>query len=129
MADSFTTQAYDGRRNYQVKLVDLSDGTGLSSQLVVDVSTLTPDPGLHLKIKRIRYAIYAMRVTLYWDANTDIPIAVLGPGEDTLELANEYAGGWPNNAGTGVTGDVLLTTSDQVSGSGFTIVLECIKGV
>ncbi len=70
-----------------------------------------------------------MRVVLYWDANTDIPIVVLGPGEDTLEFANEYAGGWPNNAGTGVTGDILLSTLQQVTGSGFTIVMECIKGV
>ncbi len=129
MADAFTTQQYDGARNYQVKLVDDSDGTGLSAQVVVDVSTLTPDPGVHLKIKRIKYAIYAMRVKLQWDASSPVNIAVLGPGEDILDLANEYAGGWPNNASTGITGDVLLTTMDQVAGSGFTIVLECIKGV
>jgi hypothetical protein len=36
-------------------------------------------------------------------------------------------GGIPNNAGTGVTGDVLFTTSDASAGDMYTIVLECIK--
>ena len=129
MADTLTTQVYDGARNYQIKLVDDSDGTGLLAAKVVDVTTMHPNPGVHMKLKRIRFSIYAMRVELLWEASTPVPIAIIGPGEDILDFSREYAGGWPDNAGVGVTGSVLMTTRDQVAGSGFTIVLEFIKGV
>ncbi len=131
MVDTVTSQVYDGYRNYQVKLTNDSDGTGQSVVKVVDVTTMNPNPGLHMKLKRIKYSIYSMRVSLYWEATINVPIAFLGPGEDLLDFSNEYAGGWPNAAiGTaGVTGNILISTLDQVAGSSYTVVLELIKGV
>jgi hypothetical protein len=88
-----------------------------------------PNPGVHLKLRRIRYNIDGMYVRLQWDATTPVDIAILGNGQDILDFTNEYAGGFPNDAGVGVTGNILLTTIGQLSGSNATLNLELIKGV
>lgn len=36
-------------------------------------------------------------------------------------------GGIPSNAGAGVTGDVLFTTTDATAGDSYTVVIEGIK--
>lgn len=129
MADTVNSQLYDGARNVNLKYTIFSDGTGQTGTDILQVSTLTPNPGLHLKIRRIRYSIQGMSIRLQWEANTPIDIALLGTGQDILDFTNEYAGGFPNNGGTGVTGNILLTTYGQLAGSSATINLECIKGV
>lgn len=136
MADTTTSQLYDGRRNVNLKLTNFSDGTGQTGVKVLDVTTLTPNPGIHLKLRRVRFSITGMSVRLQWEATTPIDIVVLGNGEDILDFTNEYAGGFPNNAGTGVTGSILLTTigaaavgAGNTAGSSYTINLELIKGV
>lgn len=129
MADTVTSQLYDGARNVNLKYTIYSDGTGQNGTDILQVSTLNPNPGVHLKLRRIRYAIAGMYIRLQWDATTPIDIAILGNGQDILDFTNEYAGGFPNNGGTGVTGNVLLTTEGQVAGSNCTLNLEFIKGV
>lgn len=129
MADTTTSQLYDGARNINLKYTIYSDGTGQTGTVILNVSALTPNPGVHMKIRRIRYSIEGMYVRLQWDATTPIDIAVLGGGTNILDFSDEYAGGFPNNAGTGVTGNVLLTTTGQLAGSNATINIEAIKGV
>lgn len=129
MADALTSQAYDGARNYQIKLVDVSDGTGFIAHKVVDVTTMTPNPGIHMKVRRIRYTIAGGSVLLLWEATTNVPIVWLATGTDILDFSKVYAGGYPNNGGTGATGNILLTTEGFGATSGFTIDLEIIKGI
>lgn len=129
MADAYASQVYDGRRNLFIKLTDVSDGTGLTGQNVTNISGLVPNPGVHLKLRRVRFAISGMSVRLQWQATTNVDLVLLSPGEDELDFSRDYAGGIPNNGGTGVTGDVLLTTVGQSSGATFTLGLEFIKGV
>jgi hypothetical protein len=129
MADTVHSQLYDGARNVNLKYTIYSDGTGQSAAVIINVSTLVPNPGTHMKIRRIRYNIDGMYVRLQWDATTPIDIAILGNGQDILDFSGEYAGGFPNDAGAGVTGNILLTTVGQVSGSNATLNLELIKGV
>jgi hypothetical protein len=129
MADTTTSQLYDGRRNVQLKYTIFSDGTGQTGVKIIDVTTLNPNPGVHMKIRRLRYSIEGMYVRLQWDASTPIDIAVLGAGTNILDFSDEYAGGWPNNAGAGVTGSILLTTTGSLAGSNATLVIEAIKGV
>lgn len=129
MADTTTSQLYDGARNVQLKYTIYSDGTGQSGVKIIDVTTLNPNPGVHMKLKRLRYSIEGMYVRLQWDATTPIDIAVLGGGTNILDFSEEYAGGFPNNAGTGVTGSILLTTTGSLAGSNATLNLELIKGV
>lgn len=129
MADVVNSQLYDGARNVNLKYTIESDGTGQAGAVIINVSTLVPNPGVHLKVRRIRYSISGMYVRLQWDATTPIDLALLGSGQDILDFTNEYAGGFPNNAGAGVTGNILLTTQGQLAGSNATINLELIKGV
>lgn len=128
MADSLQIEPYDGARNYQVKVVDVSDGTGLSSVVIVDGTTLAINPLGHWKIRRIRYSILNLYLRLQWDGATPKDIAYLGQGEDILDFTKTYAGGYPNNAVT-PTGKIIATTSAQILGSGFTLEMELIKGV
>jgi hypothetical protein len=128
MADVTSSQLYDGRRNVQVKLTNLSDGTGQAAAVVINASTLVPNPGGHMKIRRIRYVVDGMYVRLQWDGSVPQDIAILGNGQDMLDFSSDYAGGFPNGA-TNPTGNVLLTTLGQVPNSNYTITLEFIKGV
>lgn len=128
MADSLQLQTYDGRRNVQVKAVDVSDGTGLTAAVIINASALTPNPGAHMKVRRIRFSVIGMNVRLQWDGGTPADIAYLSPGEDVLDFSKSYAGGFPNNATT-PNGNIIATTNGQAANSGFTLELECIKGV
>lgn len=129
MVDTVNSQLYDGARNINLKYTVFSDGTGQTAVKIIDVTTLTPNPGVHMKLKRLRYSIEGMYVRLQWEASTPIDIAVLGGGTNILDFSDEYAGGFPNNAGAGVTGSILLTTTGQLAGSNCTLNLELIKGV
>lgn len=129
MADTVNSQLYDGIRNVQLKYTIYSDGTGQTGVKIIDVTTLNPNPGVHMKLRRLRYSIEGMYVRLQWDASTPVDIAILGAGTNILDFSDEYAGGFPNNAGAGVTGSILLTTTGSLAGSNATLNLELIKGV
>lgn len=129
MADAVNTYLYDGIRNCQVTVVDVSDGTGLANYVAINASTLVPNPGAHMKIRRIRYSITNMVVTLKWDGGTPANIAYLGQGEDILDWSLDYSGGLQNTAVT-PTGNILISATTFGSATaGFTITLEMIKGV
>lgn len=124
MADAVSSQTIiDGPRNTVMKFTNTSDGTGESAVLKVDVSTLVGAPSL-IKIKRIRYSVAGMVARLLWDATADVTIVDL-QGDGILDC--ECFGGLINNAGAGVTGDILLTTVGHSSGDSYTIILEMVK--
>lgn len=125
MADAVTSQTLvDGERNVVMKFTNVSDGTGESAVLKVDVSTLSGAP-TSVKITKVQYDIQGMSVTLLWDATTDVTAVVLGTGQATLDFTK--AGGLINNAGVGVTGDILLTTVGHTLGDTYSIVLHMKK--
>lgn len=130
MADSVSIQLYDGARNVQVKVVDVSDGTGLSNYTIITAANLVPNPGAHMKIRRIRYSIAGTGffLRIQWKGATNGDIAYLSQGQDWLDFSKTYAGGFPNNAVT-PTGDVVLTTTGAATGDGFTLEMDFIKGV
>lgn len=124
MADAVSSQTIiDGPRNLVMKFTNLSDGTGESAVLKVDVSTFTP-PAATVAIKRIKYAVTGMVATLLWDATTDVRIVDLaGNGEFDFSKT----GGIPNTKASGYTGDILLTTTGHSSGDNYTIEIEMVK--
>jgi len=124
MADAVTSQTLlDGERNVVMKFTNTSDGTGESAVLKVDVSALYGAPS-RVKIKRVKYTVSGMVARLLWDATTDATILDLqGDGE----MCFESIGGLYNNAGAGVTGDILLTTVGHTSGDSYSIILEMVK--
>tara|TARA_R110002126_G_scaffold57859_5_gene153135 strand:- start:2537 stop:2947 length:411 start_codon:yes stop_codon:yes gene_type:complete len=131
MADAVTSQTIlDGERLFIAKFTNISDGTGETAVVKIDVSTLAPN-SFNLacngvKLNKIYATTHGMEVRILWDATTDV-FAWMVPQNTNYLMDLSSFGGIPNNASTGVTGDVLFTTADASSGDMYTIVLECIK--
>lgn len=131
MADAVTSQTIlDGERLFIAKYTNISDGTGETGVVKVDVSTLNPNAFGYacngVKINKIWSTTHGMEVRILFDATTDT-FAWLIPQNTNYLMDFSTFGGIPSNAGAGVTGDVLFSTSDASSGDMYTIVLECIK--
>lgn len=131
MADAVASQTLlDGERLFIAKFTNISDGTGETGVVKIDVSTLAPN-SFNLacngvKINKIWSTTHGMEVRILWDATTDV-FAWLVPQNTNYLLDFSSFGGLQNNGGAGVTGDVLFTTADASSGDMYTIVIECIK--
>lgn len=124
MSDAVTSQTLiDGDKNVVMKFTNLSDGSGESAIKKVDVSALNGAP-TKVKIRKIHYSVAGMVATLLWDADTDVRIMDL-QGDGCFDASG--FGGLYNNAGTGVTGDIMLTTTGHTSGDSYTILLEMEK--
>lgn len=124
MSDAVSSQTLiDGPRNVVMKFTNLSDGSGESAVKKVDVSALNGAPTL-VRVMKIHYSVNGMVATLLWDADTDVRIIELS-GDGCFDFCG--FGGLYNNAGTGVTGDILLTTTGHTSGDSYSIVLEMVK--
>ena len=131
MADAVTSQTIlDGERLFIAKFTNISDGTGETAVLKIDVSTLNPNSfGLAcngVKLNKIYGTTHGMEVRILWDATTD-QFAWQIPQNSNYLMDLSSFGGIPNNAGAGKTGDVLFTTADASSGDMYSIVLECLK--
>ena len=131
MADAVASQILlDGERLFIAKFTNISDGTGETGVVKIDVSTLARN-AFNLacngvKINKIWSTTHGMEVRILWDATTDV-FAWQIPQNSNYLMDFSSFGGLQNNGGAGVTGDVLFTTADASSGDMYTIVLECIK--
>lgn len=131
MADAVTSQTIlDGERLFIGKFTNISDGTGETAVVKIDVSTLNPNAaGLAcngVKINKIWSTTHGMEVRILFDATTDAFAWMLPQNTNYLMDFSSF-GGLPSNAGTGVTGDVAFTTVDASNGDMYTIVIEAIK--
>lgn len=131
MADVLTSQVIqDGPRNAILKFTNVSDGTGQSLAVLVDVSTLSADPLTKqvcngVTLQSITYSNVGMGVELFWDATTNIPLLnLLTDWSDQLDFSDF---GIPNDAAAGKTGDILVTTSAASVGDTYTLVLTLTK--
>lgn len=131
MADAVTSQTIlDGERLFIGKFTNISDGTGETAALKIDVSTLNPNSfGLAcngVKINKIWAQTVGMSIDILWDATTDLLCETVPENQFYLMDYSSF-GGLPNNAGAGKTGDVLFTTVGAAAGDRYTIVIEGIK--
>ena len=131
MADAVTSQIIqDGERVAVLKFTNVSDGSGESAVKKVDVSALaTNSKGqtcTKVKIQRIYWATVGMSVKLDFDATSNVLLIGL-PADSTGDEYYDSFTGIPNNAGSGVTGDIDLTTTGHSSGDSYMIILEMIK--
>lgn len=127
MANTVTSQTLvDGDRNLVMLFTGLLDTSNESRVVKVDVSTFVP-AATKVSIRKIQYSISSqLAIILDWDADTDVRFACLS-GQGELEAC--AFGGLQNNAGTGVTGDIALTTVGWASGSqSYSLLLEMVKG-
>lgn len=112
MANTVTLQSIiDGPKTHVVKIYLASDGVAgeLTDQVVVNVSALLP-AATKVSLERVQWSLNGFDALLEWDATTDVAIFTLGANASTSDLDFSKYGGIPNNAGTGVTGNILLTT-------------------
>ena len=131
MADTVTSQTIqDGERVAILKFTNESDGTGESSVKKVDVSALTTNSAgetcTSVSIARIYWATRGMGVDIEFDASTNVLITGL-PADSTGDEYYDIFTGIPNNAGSGVTGDIDFTTVGHSSGDTYSIILVLNK--
>jgi hypothetical protein len=131
MADAVTSQTIlDGERLFIGKFTNISDSTGETDVVKIDVSALNPNAsGLAcngIKINKVWAQTQGMSVDILWDATTDLLCETI-PADKFYLMDYSSFGGLTNNAGTGKTGDVLFTTVGAAAGDRYTIVIEGIK--
>ena len=136
MADAVTSQTLvDGGKTAIIKLTNISDGTGESAVKKVDVSALTSnsngDACTRVSITQVWYDIGGLRVSLDFDASSNVVGLVLG-GSAAAGTTMGYMdfrsfNGIKNNAGSGITGDIDLTTHGHTAHDHYTIILELSK--
>ena len=131
MADAVTSQTIqDGERKAVLKFTNASDGSGESAVKKVDVSALAAnsagDTCTGVAINKIWWQCTGMSVKIEFDATSNV--LAIGLSEDSNGY-HDYSNfsGIPNNAGSGVTGDLDVTTVGAGSGDTYMIVLELIK--
>ena len=130
MADAVTSQVvFDGTRTAVMKFTNISDGTGETAVLKVDVSALTGFQGqtcTGVNIVTLDAMTVGMGVDILWDATTDVICYTIGADQFvTFDFAR--FGGLSNNSGAGKTGDIMFTTVGATAGDRYTIVLEMTK--
>jgi len=131
MADNVTSQTIlDGERLFIGKYTNISDGTGETAVVKVDVSTLNPNSfGLAcngVKINKIWMTVHGMEVRILWDADVNV-LAWQATSNGPYLMDFSSFGGIPNNSGAGKNGDIAFSTHDASAGDTYTIVLECLK--
>ncbi len=134
MANNLTTQIVaDGPKNFIVKVVGILDTSDVAPTAIITPSTMSSMTGRNqdfptqVRIDDIDFAIQeGLSVRFEWDATA--PVYAL----DLVKTGNKNFvgdGGLQNNAGTGKTGNVLLSTQGWTTGSimNFTCTLRCVK--
>ena len=131
MADAVTSQTIqDGQRKAVLKFTNISDGTGESAVVKVDVSALASNSSgpacSGVTVAKIWWQWGGMGVQLLFDATANV--LVIGLSEDSAGY-HDYSDftGIPNNAGSGKTGDILFTTIGASSTDTYTVILELVK--
>ncbi len=132
MADAVASQTIqDGPRKAIFKFTNVSDGTGESAVKKIDVSALTADPMTgaactKVTIEKIWYSTIGMGVKIFFDASTDVLAWQLN-ADYADEIDFSEFNGIPNNAGSGVTGDIMFTTVGHSNNDVYTVCLSVIK--
>ena len=131
MADAVTSQTIqDGEKTAILKFTNVSDGSGESAVKKVDVSALATNSAgqtcTSVSVARIYWVTFGMSVKLEFDATSNVLLVHL-PADSTGDEYYDLFTGIPNNAGSGVTGDIDLTTAGHSSGDAYTIILVLNK--
>ena len=131
MADAVTSQTIqDSERKAVLKYTNVSDGTGESAVVKVDVSALASNTVgtacTGVTVANIWWQCVGMGVELLFDATANVLVIGLSPDSNGYHNYSDFTG-IPNNAGSGKTGDILFTTIGASSTDTYTVILELIK--
>jgi hypothetical protein len=131
MADAVATQTLiDGDKKVVQKFTNISDGSGESAVVKVDVSSLATNSRgqacTGVVIEKIWWQCIGMKVQILWNATTNVFCIELGENQSGNHDYTVF-GGLPNNAGSGKDGDVLFTTVGHTSADTYTIIMSMRK--
>ncbi len=131
MADTVSvTVIEDGPRNYIIHLLGISDGTGETDVVKVDLSTVggtnpaSPASPVSLAIRDIQYDVQGFsNIKMQFGATANTPFALM-----TLAGMTEFEPPLlADSAAAGFTGDILLTSVGAAADATYDIVLRMIK--
>ena len=132
MANTITnTRINAGKRTVTQSVTIASDGTELTDTVVYDSSAVATALGiadpLSCTILRIRASSNTVSanatLTLEFDATTDV-LAYTIPLNQDVDIDFRDIGGLKNTAGSGITGDITITSTTLTSGDSITLILE-----
>lgn len=130
MADAVTSQTlFQGDKQVIMKFTNISDGTGESNVVKVNVADLAPYqkmPCVAVQIDKIYAMTHGMEVKINWEATTP-QLALTVPQNVMNTMIFDEFGGIDNNAGAGKTGNITFTTADASLGDMYTIILVMRK--
>ena len=126
MADTVTVETlFDGRKRKIINLTGISDGTGETGVIKMDISAFTFDGGkvpTYTTVDMIDFDVQGYTsIRLYWDHTTDDEIAIIPAGGNTIHFG--AFGGKTDPRTTGGTGDIILTTAGHTSGATYNITM------
>lgn len=134
MSNTITNTTVSANPKEIVKYITIaSDGTNETATVIYDSSAIATTLGLADPLTCGLIEVYASastaataRIKLLWDATTDVLALDIPAGQSPTKACFR---GCPliNTAGTGITGDILLTTTGLASGDAITIVLTILR--
>ena len=131
MADTVASQTLvDDIKIAVFKFTNISDGSGESAVKKIDVSALSTNQQgqacTRVTIDEIWWQCNGMKVQVLFDASTDLLCIELGENQSGHHDYSSF-GGLTNNAGSGVTGDIMFTTVGHSSADTYTITMRVRK--
>lgn len=128
MANTLTENVrLDGERKLVLEYQITGDGSGEESDTVlVDFSGLSANGFAEFAIQKILWSLTGFSVTLDWDATANVKAFECPQGDGGYDFGL-IGGPLVNTAGTGKTGDLLISTSGLGSNDSGTIRIEGYK--
>lgn len=127
MANAIATQVIvNGSKNTIIKWTIVGDGSGDETKTVMFDASSYVSASTDNKLLKIWFSTIGASAILYWDATADVPLMSL-PANHAHEFYFTDFGGIVNNAGTGKTGDILISTSGLASGEHMIIILDIVE--
>tara|TARA_R110000796_G_C14512264_1_gene429997 strand:+ start:824 stop:1228 length:405 start_codon:yes stop_codon:yes gene_type:complete len=131
MADTVATQILsDGPKYTVLKFTNVSDGTGESAVVKVDVSALNLSADGNactgVVIEKMWWQCIGMKVQILWNASTNLFCIELGENQSGHHDYSVF-GGLVNNSGSGKNGDVLFTTVGHSNTDTYTVIMYLRK--
>ena len=125
MAASTVATKYliNGSRDFVIKIDIVGGDAEFTAEKIIDVADLTGTPTV-FKIRNISWQFAEFTATLLWDATTDKQAFVLNQYEGDIDFFESTGVPIVNDAGTGVSGNLLMTTKGLAAGDTGTIIIR-----
>lgn len=125
MAASTVSTKYliNGSRDFVIKVDVVGGDAEFTAEKIIDVADLTGAP-TKFKIRNISWQFAEFTATLLWDATTDKQAFVLNQYEGDIDFFESTGVPIVNDAGTGVSGNLLMTTKGLAAGDTGTIIIR-----